>query len=243
MAESNVCLGHEERVARKNKISKLLGSPLKTPDQNLRVLIKKGPVSVETSLKELEENYARKPEWKVIEEGGVLSIPVEEFRMINRPKPDRSGNLEFDTEKGGRHQIDRYSIGQTIKNLNKEILAKYNQEKEKAKAAGKSKAAAENAAQAMAKKLPELTAVQKWLDHAVEIKLKKALEKMTSDLKIPALVIRSISMKAISALKDLGLTLKGDAEIDLVMVYVSGDFLHIVIFEVKRADTYPWQTK
>jgi hypothetical protein len=55
------------------------------PDENLRVLIKKGPVSEETSLKELEENYARKPEWKVIEEGGVLSIPVEEFRMIINP--------------------------------------------------------------------------------------------------------------------------------------------------------------
>ena len=46
-------------------------------------------MSVETSLKELEENYARKPEWKVIEDGGVLSIPVEEFRMTNPPHPDR----------------------------------------------------------------------------------------------------------------------------------------------------------
>ena len=37
-------------------------------------------------MKELEENYASKPEWKVIEEGGVLSIPVEEFRMTNPQK-------------------------------------------------------------------------------------------------------------------------------------------------------------
>ena len=44
----------------------------------MKVLIKKGPVSVETSLKELEEIYASKPEWKVIEEGGVLSIPLED---------------------------------------------------------------------------------------------------------------------------------------------------------------------
>ena len=80
MAESKFCLGHGEREARRNKISKLLESPLESPDENLRVLIKKGPVSVETSLKELEENYASKPEWVVIEEGGVLSIPVEEFR-------------------------------------------------------------------------------------------------------------------------------------------------------------------
>ena len=66
MAESIVCLGHGERGARRNKISKLLDSPLKSPDEDLRVLIKKGPVSVETSLKELEDNYESKPEWKVI---------------------------------------------------------------------------------------------------------------------------------------------------------------------------------
>ena len=52
----------------------------------MKVLIKKGPVSVETSLKELEEIYASKPEWKVIEDGGVLSIPVEEFRMNDPQK-------------------------------------------------------------------------------------------------------------------------------------------------------------
>ena len=57
-------------------------------DDLRKVLIKKGPVSVETSLKELEENYARKPEWKVIEEGGVLSIPVQEFRMNDPQKPE-----------------------------------------------------------------------------------------------------------------------------------------------------------
>ena len=57
------------------KINRLWGSPLKSLDKNMRVLIKKGPTSVSvTSLKELEENCASKPEWKVIEEGGVLTI-------------------------------------------------------------------------------------------------------------------------------------------------------------------------
>ena len=74
----------------------------------------------------------------------------------------------------------------------------------------------------MTMKLPELTAVQKWLDSEAEIKLKKALEKIMTSLKIPALIIRSMSLKAISALKDLGLKLSGDAEIDLIMAYVSG---------------------
>ena len=65
----------------------------------MKVLIKKGPTSVETSLKELEENYANKPAWKVIEGGGVLSVPVEEFRMINPLKPDRDGKVHFDEKK------------------------------------------------------------------------------------------------------------------------------------------------
>ena len=71
MAGAKACLGHGvgERGARKNKISKLLTSPLPSLDANLRVLIKKGPVSEETSLKEVEEMCSSKPEWRVIENG------------------------------------------------------------------------------------------------------------------------------------------------------------------------------
>ena len=68
-----------------NKIRKMLDFPQQTPDENLRILIKKGPNKENTSLKKLDENYASKPEWKVIEGGGVLSIPMEELRMINPP--------------------------------------------------------------------------------------------------------------------------------------------------------------
>ena len=120
MAESSVCLGHEERGARRKRMENLLRSPVQHPDENLRVLIKKGPVAKETSLKELEEKYERKPEWKVIEEEGVLSIPVEEFRMINPPKPDREGRVNFEKKQGGGggKQIENYSVGQTIENLN-----------------------------------------------------------------------------------------------------------------------------
>ena len=86
-------MGHGEREARQNKIKKISTSNILQP-LDLRVLIKKGPVSVDTSLKELEENYAGKPEWKVIEEGGVLSIPVEEFRMIDLQKPENFGKAK-----------------------------------------------------------------------------------------------------------------------------------------------------
>ena len=123
MAQSSVCLGHGKRIARRNKISKLLGSPLKTPDENMKVLVKKGPMSVKTSLKDLEENYASKPEWKVVEDGGLLSIPVEEFRMINPPKPDRAGNVKFAKKKGGGagNQIDNYPVSQSINSLNEPL--------------------------------------------------------------------------------------------------------------------------
>ena len=58
-------------MTRRNKITKASENPERIPDENKRLLIKKGPVSEETSLKELEENYVGKPEWKVIEGGGV----------------------------------------------------------------------------------------------------------------------------------------------------------------------------
>ena len=37
----------------------------------------------EPEVKDLGEKYASKPEWKVIEEGGVLSIPVEDDQPLN----------------------------------------------------------------------------------------------------------------------------------------------------------------
>ena len=46
---------------RRKTTKKLLNSQLEAPpDNSRRVLIRKGPVSLETSLKELEENFARK---------------------------------------------------------------------------------------------------------------------------------------------------------------------------------------
>ena len=125
--QSSNCLGHEQRGERAIKIKKMLKSSPKILDDpgTHRVLIKKGPISVETSLKELEKNYASKPEWKVIEDGGVLSIPMEEFRMINPPKPYCSGKVIFYQKKrrGAGNQIENYPAGQTIMNLNEQIMA------------------------------------------------------------------------------------------------------------------------
>ena len=64
MAESGNCLGHSERASRHNKVNRVRESPVHVPDENRRVLIKRGSVLVETSLKDLEDNYANKPEWR-----------------------------------------------------------------------------------------------------------------------------------------------------------------------------------
>ena len=144
MTDSKMCLGHKERGSRQNIIAKMIKSLAAAPDENCRISIKKGPVSTKTSLKELEEYYESKPEWKLIKEGGVLSVPVEELRMENLPKPNRSGQVVFKEKRGGGgKQIESYLVSQTIDNLNEEIREKYEEEKQKAKAAGNSESEAE----------------------------------------------------------------------------------------------------
>ena len=66
----------------------------------------------------------------MIEEGGVLSVPVKEFRMTNPPKLNRSGYIEFVEKKGkgAKNLIEYYPISQTITNLNEQIPSKYNEE-------------------------------------------------------------------------------------------------------------------
>ena len=112
---------------------------------------------------------------KVIEEGGVLSIPVEELRIINSPRPNHSGHVDFGKKaQGGRErQIESYPVCQTVEHLNAIILAKYNEVKVKAKNSGKSPAQAEREATSEAIRLPQFQAVKAWQDTNAEIKLKK----------------------------------------------------------------------
>ena len=104
--QSIACLGHTQREERRNKASKLLTLPQEHPPRNVRVWIRKGPISLETSLKELDDTYESTKEWKLIEDGGVVSVPVEEFRMMNPPQP---GN--FGRSSGGKGtKIEHYTV-------------------------------------------------------------------------------------------------------------------------------------
>ena len=76
---NNFCSPDEGMI----KISKQATRLKETPEENYRAMIKKGPVSVKTSLKELEDDFKMNPEWEMIKEGRFLSIPVEELRMEN----------------------------------------------------------------------------------------------------------------------------------------------------------------
>ena len=244
MSQANGCVGHKERENRKTQVAKFVTRANIPPDGNFRALIKKGPISLETSLRELEQFYEKKAEWKVINNGRVLSVPVEELRMEKTPQPNHSGQITFREKKGGGgKQIEYYPIAQTIHHMNRLILYTYEEEEKRAMDAGLSPDEAKRKAFTAAGRLPQLKAVQAWQDIRAEIKLKDSMKKMMTDLKIPALLIRSISLKQMSALNDLGLSLPEDAEIDLMLAYCSGDFLHIVVCEVKRSDTFPWDLK
>ena len=238
------CVGHRARIDRKQTSFKLLRESEQGIVESKTIIIRKGPsVSVETSLRELEDIYEKTPEWDLVSNGGVLSVPVEELRTTNLPKPGPDGCLDFSKMKKGAHVIQNFPVGQTIQNLKEEILAKYNQAREDAEASGKSDQESLQTARNKAIQLPQFKAVNVWLDINAEIRVKRELEAMMKELKIPAVIIRSIDMKELSTLKDLGLQIPKHGEIDLIMAYASGDTLRVVIFEVKRGDTYPWQTK
>ena len=107
--------------------------------------------------------------------------------MENPPKPDLSGTVVLKEKRGGGgKQIESYPVGQTIDNLNEEIRDKYEAEKQKAKATGKSKSEAEKKGFAASTKLPQLQAMKAWLAgyKRRDKKGKKALEKMIRSMMI-----------------------------------------------------------
>ena len=243
MAGADKCWGHGDRLTRQNEIIKMLGSSKQPVDENFKILIKRGPVSKETSLKEIEESYASTAAWRKIEDGGILGVPLEEFRMIHPPRPDqKSGQFDFGKGQHGKGaKIENYTVAETITSLSALLHENFIQEKVMAKAAGMSEAESDEMADAEVIRSPPFNALKAWRAVEAEIKTKKALEGLMEDLKIPALVIRSVSKKAILALNDLGLNMhKGESEIDLIMAYASGDLLHVVICEVKSNHSSPW---
>ena len=89
------CLGHCLRGERGKTVSKLKTETITDLDKTKRAKINSGPTSVETCLEDLEVSFSKQQEWKVIKEGGVLNIPIEEFRLEHRPKPNHKGETQF----------------------------------------------------------------------------------------------------------------------------------------------------
>ena len=139
------------------KTMKLVDTPLRLPDKNLKILIKKGSTSEETSLQDLEESFAFNSSWKAIERGEVVSIPVVEFRTIDQHKPDAF-------EKTRETQIEHYSVTQTISDLEALVLAKFNEERVKFVAAQQSEEESERNATIAAKRFPLTIALRSWFD-------------------------------------------------------------------------------
>ena len=130
-----------------------------------------------------------------------------------------------------------HCLAETVQDLTEIVKTKYDEVLKKSKNGGKSETVCQREATTEAMKLPQYQAIQKWLDIHAEIKLKEAVGKMMTSRKIPCLIIRSVNLKALSALNDFGLKIPENVEVDLIMAYASGDFLHVNIFEVKRADS------
>ena len=103
------CMGHRARIDRKHTSFKLLRESEQGIVESKTIIIRKGPsVSVETSLKELVDIYKKTPEWDLVSNGGVLSVPVEELRTTNLPKPGPDGCLDFSKMKKGAHVIQNF---------------------------------------------------------------------------------------------------------------------------------------
>ena len=83
--------------------------------------------------------------------------------MIDPPQPNQGGQIDFGRSGRGT-KIENYTVGQTIEHLNAFVLEKYNEEKEKAKTAGKSEADSETKARAEAYRMFQFKAVNAWQD-------------------------------------------------------------------------------
>ena len=98
-----------------------------------RVVVKTTEETAKTSTEEMKENFAKTAEWKVIEGGGVLSVPVTELRLLNMPGPDRrTGKREFEKHqvRAKTNVIDYYSVDQTERRMNDELKAEYDRVKD-----------------------------------------------------------------------------------------------------------------
>ena len=123
MADLHTCVnnGHDERAQRKNKKFTNVGSV----DLTKSIILKESPSSTPfINLKDIETKFEETDEWKDVKEGGVLPIPVLEYRLQKPPRPNPDGKVEFEKKKKKQKTktIDSYSIAETTTRMATEKL-------------------------------------------------------------------------------------------------------------------------
>ena len=235
--EKEKCPGHKRREELIKKIRRARENRGKDIDSSKKICVSLGAgVEEDMNLCDLEERKSRTPEWMEVAKGGLRVIPVTEFTLNSLPKP-KKGVVDFLTTRKNERVIEGYSMPRSEEVLEKELVHKFGEFKIK----GETDEVAKTSVFKTLKKKHE--ALQKWRNTKAEIVMKEAAEKVVRDLKIPSVVVRSVDYKYKEHhyLKELGLTMPDkDLEIDLLIAYVAGNYLHIILCEVKRPETEPW---
>ena len=247
-ADPNSCQGHQLRLATAAKIKKAQLEPPKQIDESKKIFIKKGGKhGTKIKLKGLNDIMRATEEWKEVAKGNGLVVPNGELRLKTLPRADKAGKRGFEknVKKKKKTDIEAYTMDWTEERLRSHVDDIYNE----AKADDKT----EREAQTVILKLPEYNALKFWLDQKSELDVKEAVERGARGVKLQFAVYRSLVKEEIinekqgprlgnkTALKELGLDIPDeDIETDLLFAFIKDTLLHIVLIEVKRSDTPPW---
>ena len=241
------CEGHQLHANLSDKIRKAKDQ-IPTPiDETKTIHIKKGGQhGSQIAMKDLNMIVKGTEEWKEIEKGRGLVVPNVEPRLKSLRKPDSVGKRGFVKETNRKKtDIGHYTADCTDQWLENFVKEHFDQ----CKLNGKTDDEAKNEIF----KLPEYLALKSWLDQKAEVKVKEAVEKEARRQKLKFAIFRSLQKEQIvnekqaprlgnhTALKEIGLNIPDkSSETDILFAYADGDHVHIVLIEVKRQDTPPW---
>ena len=204
------------------------------------MLITKGPAGpVTTSLEDLEEEFRNTNEWERMAQGGIHSIPVVRFRLMENIRPDKSMSFQFEEHYKkkvgkGRKDIDGYRQDETDIRINDKIKKNFEEVKQ---------TKGEKAAKDETKKSTIFQVEQRWQDLKAEDLVIEGIENAIEDLKVPCLLVKGSKLSHIGALREMGLNNippgAENAETDIVLAYAASDKLHVAVLEVRDLTAHP----